>query len=124
MGNTYRHIFQFSCGTNLSSENLQYTSSLIFKLITIYSSQELVLFTLTATLDSLRPSSCENGSRLCETPSKFQFAVLYASITLASIELGGTRFTIGTMGANQFDKPKNQGFSLTGFSLPCIQRLL
>ncbi|KAM1654031.1 hypothetical protein ACFX2K_006475 [Malus domestica] len=30
----------------------------------------LVLFTLTATLDSSRPSSCENGSSLCETPSK------------------------------------------------------
>ncbi|KAM0996451.1 hypothetical protein ACFX2C_006457 [Malus domestica] len=42
----------------------------------------LFLFTLTATIDSLRPPSCENGSSLCETPSKVQFAMLYASITL------------------------------------------
>ncbi|CAN6692526.1 unnamed protein product [Malus baccata var. baccata] len=75
----------------------------------------LVLFTLTATLDSLRPPSCENGSSLCETPSKVQFAVLYASITLGSIGLGGTRFTIATMGANQFDKPKNQGIFFNWF---------
>ncbi|CAN6692529.1 unnamed protein product [Malus baccata var. baccata] len=75
----------------------------------------LVLFTLTATLDSLRPPSCENGSSLCEAPSKVQFAVLYASITLGSIGLGGTRFTIATMGANQFDKPKNQGIFFNWF---------
>ncbi|KAM1115770.1 hypothetical protein TB2_006281 [Malus domestica] len=75
----------------------------------------LVLFTLTATIASLRPPSCENGSSLCETPSKVQFAVLYASITLRSIGLGGTRFTIATMGANQFDKPKNQGIFFNWF---------
>nr|XP_028944302.1 protein NRT1/ PTR FAMILY 2.7-like [Malus domestica] len=86
-----------------------------FNVKSIDATQGLVLFTLTATLDSLRPSSCENGSSLCKTPSKIQFAVLYASITLASIGLRGTRFTIATMGANQFDKPKNQGIFFNWF---------
>lgn len=71
--------------------------------------QGLVLLVLTATLDSLRPTSCDDGLSLCETPSESQFAVLYAGIALASIGLGGTRFTIATMGANQFDKPEEQG---------------
>ncbi|ONI00499.1 hypothetical protein PRUPE_6G091800 [Prunus persica] len=38
----------------------------------------LVLLVLTATLDSLRPPSCDDGLSLCETPSESQFAVLYA----------------------------------------------
>ena len=41
-------------------------------------------------------------------PSKIQFSVLYLGIVLASIGLGGTRFTIAAMGANQFDKAKDQ----------------
>ncbi|KAI5322195.1 hypothetical protein L3X38_031267 [Prunus dulcis] len=75
----------------------------------------LVLLVLTATLDSLRPPSCDDGLSLCETPSESQFAVLYAGIALASIGLGGTRFTTATMGANQFDKPEEQGIFFNWF---------
>ncbi|KAJ4831324.1 hypothetical protein Tsubulata_036422 [Turnera subulata] len=69
----------------------------------------MVLLTLTALLHSLRPEPCENGSSLCQAPSKFQYAVLYAAIALAAIGFGGTRFTLATMGANQFEKPEDRG---------------
>ncbi|XP_009378150.2 protein NRT1/ PTR FAMILY 2.7 [Pyrus x bretschneideri] len=71
----------------------------------------MIILTLIASIPSLRPSTCATiGSSLtCEAPSKFQFSVLYAAISLASLGLGGTSFTIATMGADQFDKPHDQG---------------
>ncbi|VVB04696.1 unnamed protein product [Arabis nemorensis] len=69
----------------------------------------IALLTLTASLDSLRPKPCETASILCQSPSKMQLGVLYTAITLASIGTGGTRFTIATAGANQFEKTKDQG---------------
>ncbi|XP_039004350.1 protein NRT1/ PTR FAMILY 2.7-like [Hibiscus syriacus] len=68
----------------------------------------MVLLTLTAKLSSLRPPPCETGSSLCRPPSKLQYAVLYLSITMASAGLGGSRYTLATMGANQLDKPKHK----------------
>ncbi|KAL5581169.1 hypothetical protein UlMin_013611 [Ulmus minor] len=68
----------------------------------------MILFTLTATIDSLRPPPCEKGSNLCKGPTRSQFAVLYATMALATVGLGGTRFTIATLGADQFDRPKNR----------------
>ncbi|XP_043701387.1 protein NRT1/ PTR FAMILY 2.7-like isoform X1 [Telopea speciosissima] len=69
----------------------------------------ILLLTLTATMHSLRPSS--QG----ETPSRLQLGVLYSALTLGSIGVGGTRFTIATMGADQFDKPKDQGVFFNWF---------
>ncbi|XP_040994156.1 protein NRT1/ PTR FAMILY 2.7-like [Juglans microcarpa x Juglans regia] len=72
----------------------------------------IILLALTATLDSLRPQKCENGSSFsfCSAPpSKVQYTVLYTGLALACIGVGGTRFTLATMGANQYDKPKDQG---------------
>ncbi|KAK2643263.1 hypothetical protein Ddye_025026 [Dipteronia dyeriana] len=68
-----------------------------------------VLLALTASLNSLRPPQCEIGSSLCKSPSKLQFAVLYTGLALGCVGLGGGRFTLGTMGANQFNKQKDQG---------------
>ncbi|XP_020537020.1 protein NRT1/ PTR FAMILY 2.7 isoform X3 [Jatropha curcas] len=69
----------------------------------------IVLLALTATLDSLRPKPCRaEDSSLCQTPSKLQYTVLYGAFALGSLGLGGTRFTIATMGANQFDKQEDQ----------------
>ncbi|XP_047317686.1 protein NRT1/ PTR FAMILY 2.7-like [Impatiens glandulifera] len=69
----------------------------------------IILLTLTATVNNLRPVPCvHDESALCEGPSKVQYAVLYVAITLATIGLGGTRFTLATMGADQLDKPKQQ----------------
>lgn len=48
------------------------------------------------------------GSTLCKTPSNLQLAVLYSGIALATLGMGGTRFTLATMGANQFDKPQHR----------------
>ncbi|KAF9597882.1 hypothetical protein IFM89_022094 [Coptis chinensis] len=70
----------------------------------------LVLLTLTASLQSLRPQLCNKGLlETCETPSQFQFAILYSAITLVALGMGGTRFTIASMGADQFEKAKDQG---------------
>ncbi|XP_010425990.1 PREDICTED: protein NRT1/ PTR FAMILY 2.7 isoform X1 [Camelina sativa] len=69
----------------------------------------VALMTLTASLDSLRPKPCETASILCRYPSKIQLGVLYTAITLASIGTGGTRFTLATAGANQYEKTKDQG---------------
>ncbi|KAL5832992.1 hypothetical protein ACOSQ3_016666 [Xanthoceras sorbifolium] len=69
----------------------------------------IIFLGLTASLDSLRPPGCQIGSSLCKSPSKLQFAVLYAGLAMGCVGLGGTRFTVATMGANQFDRPKDQG---------------
>ncbi|XP_004294684.1 PREDICTED: protein NRT1/ PTR FAMILY 2.6-like [Fragaria vesca subsp. vesca] len=66
------------------------------------------LLALTATVGSLKPPPCVIGSDVCQPTTKLQLAILYSGITLATIGLGGTRFTLATIGANQFDKPKNQ----------------
>ncbi|XP_042475525.1 protein NRT1/ PTR FAMILY 2.7-like [Macadamia integrifolia] len=75
-----------------------------FSVITFSSIVSLLgifLFTLTATLQSLRPSQGE-------TPSKLQLGVLYSALTLGSIGSGGRGFTIATMGANQLTKSTDQ----------------
>ena len=77
--------------------------------------QGIILLTLTSALDSLRPQPCDNGSSLCTPPSKLQYAILYTSLALACIGSGGTRFTIATMGANQFNNPKDQGIFFNWF---------
>ena len=68
----------------------------------------MTLLVLTATLDSLRPPSCEDGSSLCESSSKLQLAFLYFAIAVVAVGIGGTCFTIATMGANQFEKHEEQ----------------
>ncbi|EOA25809.1 hypothetical protein CARUB_v10019177mg [Capsella rubella] len=67
------------------------------------------LLTLISSLDHLRPSPCETGSILCQSPSKLQLGVLYAALALVTIGSGGTRFTLASAGANQYEKPKEQG---------------
>ncbi|KAL0460658.1 UNVERIFIED_CONTAM: protein NRT1/ PTR FAMILY 2.7 [Sesamum latifolium] len=80
----------------------------------------LILLVLTVTLDGLSPPDCETGSStVCATPSRVQYAVLFAALALVSIGLGGTRFTLATFGANQFNKLKHQAtyFNLYFFIL-------
>ncbi|XP_049933907.1 protein NRT1/ PTR FAMILY 2.7-like isoform X2 [Nymphaea colorata] len=71
-------------------------------------SQGLVPMTLTAILQSLRPPPCTSLSNSCKPPSAFQYAILYASLALVCVGIGGSRFTMTTFGANQFDDPKRQ----------------
>ncbi|KAJ8637009.1 hypothetical protein MRB53_011276 [Persea americana] len=68
----------------------------------------IVLMTLTATIHSLRPLPCTSGSVSCESPSTSQTAILFSGIALIAVGVGGTRFNIATMGANQFHKIKDQ----------------
>ncbi|OMO67541.1 Proton-dependent oligopeptide transporter family [Corchorus capsularis] len=48
------------------------------------SSLGIILLTLTAKISSLKPPPCENGSSLCQGPSKLQLGILYISIAMAS----------------------------------------
>ncbi|XP_021889734.1 protein NRT1/ PTR FAMILY 2.7 isoform X2 [Carica papaya] len=91
-----------------------------FSVISNFSSISLlgmVLLVLTATVDCLKPQPCEIGSTssCTSSPSKFQFLVLYGGIILAAIGLGGTRFTMATMGANQFEKATDRGIFFNWF---------
>ncbi|KAI3923896.1 hypothetical protein MKW92_042606 [Papaver armeniacum] len=85
----------------------------------IISLMGLILFMLTVTIPSLRPIECAanstgSSSATCEAASALQLAILYLSITLGALGLGGTRYTIATMGADQFEKPKDQASSIIG----------
>ncbi|XP_004295993.1 PREDICTED: protein NRT1/ PTR FAMILY 2.7-like [Fragaria vesca subsp. vesca] len=68
----------------------------------------IVLLILTVTFDSLKPQPCVMGSEICQSTSFWQYTILYTGVTLASLGIGGTRFTLATFGANQFDNPKHQ----------------
>ncbi|XP_047319507.1 protein NRT1/ PTR FAMILY 2.7-like [Impatiens glandulifera] len=80
----------------------------------------IILLTLTATINTLRPVPCEQDvSGICGGPSNAQYTILYIALTLATIGVGGTRFTLATMGADQLSKPKHQQsfFNLFVFTL-------
>ncbi|KAG2305089.1 hypothetical protein Bca52824_033740 [Brassica carinata] len=47
--------------------------------------------------------------------ASLMLGVPFTAITLAAIGVGGTRFTLATAGANQFDKTKDQGSFFNGF---------
>ncbi|XP_051124792.1 protein NRT1/ PTR FAMILY 2.3-like [Andrographis paniculata] len=68
----------------------------------------LILLVLTVTISGLRPPDCKSESSSCACPSGLQYAVLYTALALVSIGAGATRFTLGTMGANQFARPDHQ----------------
>lgn len=71
--------------------------------------QGVVLLVLTAAISHLRPPSCEKGSNSCAYPSSYQSAVLYLALALGSLGAAGTRFTLASMGADQFDITKHRG---------------
>ncbi|GMN24858.1 hypothetical protein TIFTF001_049174 [Ficus carica] len=50
----------------------------------------------------------DSSTGLCKSPSTTQSAVLYSGLALLSAGVGGTRFTIATTGANQFDKQEDR----------------
>lgn len=55
----------------------------------------------------MKPAACE-ASALCAPPSRAQYAVVCSAVGLATIGVGGTRYTLATMGANQFEGMKQQ----------------
>ncbi|KAA3489575.1 protein NRT1/PTR FAMILY 2.7-like [Gossypium australe] len=87
----------------------------VVSISSLFSLLGIIALTLTATLSHLRPQHCGTGSTLCHAPSKLQLAVLYTGIALASIGLGVVRFTLASLGANQFDSPEDQGVFFNWF---------
>ncbi|CAH2065323.1 unnamed protein product [Thlaspi arvense] len=69
----------------------------------------IVLLTLISFFDNLRPRPCETGSILCNSPSKLQFGILCAALALVTTGSAGTRVTLASAGANQYEKRKDQG---------------
>ncbi|KAL6848289.1 hypothetical protein ACP4OV_022417 [Aristida adscensionis] len=68
-----------------------------------------VLFTLSAALPSLRPPPCAAAAPAgCQRASPGQLAVVYAATCLLAVATGGTRFTVATMGADQFGSARDQ----------------
>lgn len=63
---------------------------------------------LTVTIDGLSPPGCEIGSSNCANPSGLQYGVLFAALALLSVGVGGSRYILATMGANQFTKLEQQ----------------
>ncbi|TKY48486.1 NRT1/ PTR FAMILY 2.6 [Spatholobus suberectus] len=76
-----------------------------------------IIIVLTTIINSLKPNPCSNGSNLCNSPSKFQYAVLYGGIALSAIGFGGARFTTASLGANQFNEAKHQDVFFNWFFL-------
>ncbi|XP_021744327.1 protein NRT1/ PTR FAMILY 2.7-like [Chenopodium quinoa] len=74
----------------------------------------VLIFTLIVTIKSMRPPPCAHNST-CLPPTTFQYAFLYISLILASLGVGGSRFLLGTMGADQLDKPKHQAMFFNWF---------
>jgi len=62
------------------------------------------MFTLTASLNVLRPAACQPGADgPCEQASTGQIAALYAAVFMLCLSAGGARFNHATLGASQFD---------------------
>ncbi|CAN6815834.1 unnamed protein product [Brassica oleracea] len=71
--------------------------------------QGISLLTLIAFSDYLRPRPCEPGSILCLSPSDLQLGILYVVLALVTTGTAGTRVALASAGANQYEKPKDQG---------------
>ncbi|KAF4389162.1 hypothetical protein F8388_026891 [Cannabis sativa] len=71
----------------------------------------MTLLTLIVGIPSLMPIPCLNGSSSiipCDSPSNGQYLILYTAMGLITMGIGGSRFTIATMGADQFEKNNHQ----------------
>ena len=67
------------------------------------------MLTVMITVKALRPQPCHNTSLIdCPTPATSQNVLLYSALTLVSIGNGGSSLLFATMGADQFDTPKQQ----------------
>ncbi|KAI7737944.1 hypothetical protein M8C21_015137, partial [Ambrosia artemisiifolia] len=83
-------------------------SFIVISVSSLVSMVGILLLTLTSTLAQLKPTPCENGLSTCKGPSKAQIGILYTSLALSTVGVAGTRFTLATMGADQFVNPKHQ----------------
>lgn len=64
--------------------------------------QGMVLLTLSASIDSLRPPPC--AGKLCEPATNEQKAFLYVALALIALGTGGIKPCVSSFGADQFDE--------------------
>ncbi|XP_047336927.1 protein NRT1/ PTR FAMILY 5.2-like [Impatiens glandulifera] len=79
----------------------------------------MFLLTLSVSLPSLRPPTCNDPKLVnCEKASTFQLAFFYGALYIIAIGTGGTKPNISTMGADQFDdfNPKEKTLKLSFFN--------
>ncbi|RDX73618.1 Protein NRT1/ PTR FAMILY 2.6, partial [Mucuna pruriens] len=74
-----------------------------------------IILILTTIINKLKPYPCNNGSNLCNPPSKFQYAILYGGIMLSAIGFASARFTTASLGANQLNEAENQDIFFNWF---------
>ncbi|KAL9230518.1 hypothetical protein vseg_005857 [Gypsophila vaccaria] len=99
-------FFPFIAAIFADSSLGSYAVTLISCLISLVG---VIMFTLIVTIKSMRPPPCTlTSTSPCTPPTPSQYAFLYFALTMASLGLGGTRFVLGTMGADQFDKSRHQ----------------
>ncbi|KAF3786768.1 NRT1-PTR FAMILY 2-6 protein [Nymphaea thermarum] len=75
---------------------------------TLISSLGTLLLTFTTVVPSLGPPSCDHSLGPCQPPSSLQFAFLCLAFLVTTVGAAGTSFTFVAMGANQFNKKKDQ----------------
>ncbi|KAL5707028.1 hypothetical protein ACHQM5_025127 [Ranunculus cassubicifolius] len=63
----------------------------------------MILLTVSATIDSLRPPPCVFGSPNCKPATGGQTAFLYCALGLIALGTGGIKPCVSTFGADQFD---------------------
>ncbi|XP_010532219.1 PREDICTED: protein NRT1/ PTR FAMILY 5.1-like [Tarenaya hassleriana] len=75
----------------------------------------MVLLTMAVSLKSLSPT-CENG--VCNKASSFQITFFYLSLYITALGAGGTKPTISTFGADQFDdsNPREKELKISFFN--------
>ncbi|CAN6470979.1 unnamed protein product [Victoria cruziana] len=81
---------------------------LTISIFTFISFLGTVMMTLASAVPSLAPPSCDHALGSCPPPSTTQFALLCIVFAVATLGAAGTSFTFVTVGANQFDKSKDQ----------------
>ena len=64
--------------------------------------QGMVLLTVSASIDSLRPPQCT--TRPCEPASRSQTTFLYGALALIALGTGGIKPCVSSFGADQFDE--------------------
>ncbi|XP_031501935.1 protein NRT1/ PTR FAMILY 5.2-like [Nymphaea colorata] len=77
----------------------------------------MVLVTLSVSIPSLKPPSCQNQDSGCRAGS-LQVAVFMVGLYIVAVGTGGTKPNISTMGADQFDdfEPKERKQKLSFFN--------
>lgn len=66
--------------------------------------QGMVMLTISASIDSLRPPACAPMSPLCTPATDSQSTFLYGSLALIALGTGGIKPCVSSFGADQFDE--------------------